>query len=53
MFLPDIEEYLKDDRQWPRPLRIAHAKLELRLANEADEKGLAEFWEAVIERNQD
>ena len=51
--MPDIEEYLKHDRQWPRPLRIDHAKFQLRLANEAGDKDFAEFWEAVIERNQD
>jgi hypothetical protein len=42
---PEVEAYLKEDRQWPRRLRIAHAKAHL-------EAGMdRKFWVAVIKAN--
>lgn len=39
-----LNEFLKADRQWPRHLRIAHARLMM----QADNK---EFWKAVLKAN--
>jgi hypothetical protein len=43
---PEVEAYLKEDRQWPRRLRIAYAKSRL-LDAPYDRK----FWVAVIKAN--
>lgn len=40
-----LEDYLKQDRQWPRRLRLDHARH--CLATYGD----TEFWKKVIERN--
>ena len=46
-----VREWLKQDRQWPRDLRIAHAKLRMEQSRKAnDQKGVA-FWSAVLEAN--
>ncbi len=45
---PKVQEYLKQDRQWPRWLRIAHAQYQLRMAKtDADRT----FWRAVRKAN--
>lgn len=41
-----VDSYLKNDRQWSRPLRIAHAKFMLK------EDGAKEFWQAVLDANE-
>lgn len=43
-----IKEYLKQDRQWPRVMRIAHAQLKLRQAEGEDDK---KFWTAILKAN--
>jgi len=43
-----LEEYLKVDRQWPHPLRMAHAQMQLtKTTNPAESK----FWMAVLAAN--
>lgn len=43
-----VQEYLKQDRQWPRWLRVAHAKYQLSIANtEADRV----FWRQIRRAN--
>lgn len=46
-----VEEYLKQDRQWPRHLRIKHAQYQLLRTSpkSAEEK----FWNAVLAANMD
>lgn len=52
MKTPNMEErvnaYLKDDRQWLRHIRIAHAKAKLSRAETLEEK---EFWQHVLKAN--
>lgn len=43
-----VDEYLKADRQWPHPLRVAHAKMQRGKATTADEVA---FWNAVLKAN--
>lgn len=45
----EFQAYLKADRQWTRPLRIAHAQFMLKEANSASER---RFWQAVLEANE-
>ena len=45
-----VYEYVIKDRQWPRALRIAHAKMMLAKAKPGDEK---HFWREVLEANRD
>lgn len=44
-----LQEYLKTDRQWPRHLRIAHARYELKQSKSAYSQA---FWHAVIKANE-
>lgn len=44
-----VEDFLKSDRQWARPLRIAHAQYQLRQATTEDARS---FWLAVLLANQ-
>lgn len=46
LFKPEVEFYLKADRQWPRIHRIRHAQRELKLQGGHDP-----FWEAVLAAN--
>lgn len=46
-----LEVFLKSDRQWPRHLRIAHAKLRLKQSKAAKDELAVEFWNAVISAN--
>jgi len=46
----NVQEYIVADRQWPRNLRIAHAKSRLQAAKTHQEKT---FWQAVLDANQD
>jgi hypothetical protein len=43
-----VEQYIKADRQWPHPLRVAHAKMQRGKAASKDE---AAFWAAVLRAN--
>jgi hypothetical protein len=44
-------EYIKQDRQWPRALRIAHAQYKLGLATQAGDKVEIRFWKQIIKAN--
>jgi hypothetical protein len=44
----DFKEWLKEDRQWTRAMRVAHAKFRLANAGSDAEKL---FWQAVLEAN--
>lgn len=44
-----VENFIKNDRQWTRPMRIAHAKYQLSIAKNADDK---EFWTEILNRNE-
>ena len=44
----DIEDYLRQDRQWFREQRIAHARYRLLNSTDDNEKG---FWLNVIKAN--
>jgi len=43
-----LQDYLKDDRQWRRDLRIEHAKHQMRSIADQDEK---DFWKSVLKAN--
>lgn len=43
-----VNEFLKQDRQWTRALRIAHATYQLNKATEEPDK---DFWTKVLEVN--
>lgn len=43
-----LNRFLKEDRQWPRHLRISHAKMQL---FKADTLATADFWKAVLDAN--
>lgn len=45
----DVEKYLKADRQWPRVLRLAHARMQFKQSTDPAEK---HFWRDVIEANE-
>lgn len=47
-----VDEFLKSDRQWPRHLRIAHARHQLSVLDKRDDTA-RHFWQQVLERNQD
>lgn len=47
MKTPSVDRYLKDDRQWPRHLRLAHARYQRSVCK----PDMAAFWDAIIERN--
>lgn len=46
----DLTAWLEGDRQWPRHLRIAHARRHLSPSNTLTPYG-KKFWEAVIKAN--
>ena len=41
-----VIDWLKQDRQWTRPLRVAHARYKLAMAYDPAE---TLFWQAVLE----
>jgi hypothetical protein len=43
-----LEQYLREDRQWPKHLRIAHAKYRMKMAESKEDKS---FWKQVILAN--
>lgn len=45
-----LKEYLKQDRQWHRPLRVAHARFQLRNATTEQERM---FWRDVLNANKE
>ena len=49
-FSEQIEEYILQDRQWPRSLRINHAKMQLAKAKSDFSRN---FWRAILQRNED
>jgi hypothetical protein len=49
MLTEDLQKYLKEDRQWFRSQRIAHALYKRKIATTRDEK---QFWTAVLEANE-
>jgi hypothetical protein len=50
-FSERVEEYIRQDRQWPRQLRINHAKMQMMKAK--DQSDEERFWRAIIARNED
>jgi len=44
----NLQEYLKADRQWPRYLRISHARHKLKISETVEDKI---FWNAVLLAN--
>ena len=50
-FSEQVEEYIKQDRQWLRHCRIAKAKT--MLDKEALNTVTYNFWRAVLQRNED
>lgn len=46
--MQQLEEYLKQDRQWTRSCRVAHARYQLKHAKTEQER---EFWSAVLTAN--
>lgn len=47
----DLQDYLESDRQWPRELRIGHAKYQMELSRLVDDKEQVKFWESVFDAN--
>jgi len=45
-----VTEYLKQDRQWPRHLRVAHANYQKRNTGDDEAK---KFWSNIIAANAD
>lgn len=43
-----LVQFLKSDRQWPRALRLAHAKHQLGMAETEQDR---RFWKEVLKRN--
>jgi hypothetical protein len=43
-----LKEWIKQYRQWPRKLRIEHARMQL---SKASTKEAKDFWRKVIEIN--
>lgn len=56
--LEQVDAYVKSERQWPRVLRIAHAKMKIegyqrKMSWSRHEYTEAvDFWQAVLERNE-
>lgn len=48
---PEVRDYVKQDRQWLRPLRIAHAKYQLAKSQRENDAARVLFWQAVLEAN--
>lgn len=44
----NLQEYLRQDRQWPRYLRISHALFQLKKASSLEDKA---FWNQVLLAN--
>lgn len=44
----NVHEYILQDRQWPRLLRISHAKMQLAKAVTPNDKS---FWLQVLKAN--
>ncbi len=51
-FSEKVEEYILNDRQWKRELRIGYAKAQLVKAMKAGDDQM-HFWRAVLQRNED
>jgi len=49
-FSEQVEEYIREDRQWPRHLRINHARMQLAKAGSELSRN---FWRAILQRNED
>lgn len=49
-FAKQVHEYVLADRQWPRHLRIAHAKMQMEKTLSVTSKN---FWRAILKRNED
>jgi hypothetical protein len=53
--MEQLNEFLESDRQWPRHLRIEHARYELRRASAAATQAQCveqqTFWHAVLKAN--
>lgn len=45
----NLQEYLKNDRQWTHEMRVAHAKYQLNKAEALEEKN---FWRSVLDANK-
>ncbi len=60
-FSEQVEEYILQDRQWPRSLRINHAKMQLaraifnyeKMAGTHNTRDTVNFWRAILQRNED
>jgi hypothetical protein len=57
-FSEQVESYIKQDRQWPRQLRIAHAKMQMGICLKRnmmfnpEAQAKVNFWQAVLQRNE-
>lgn len=59
-FAKAVHAYVINDRQWPRHLRIAHAKMQFlnftrkwMISENLEYRDAANFWRAVLKRNED
>lgn len=58
-FSRQVDEYIHNDRQWPRQHRINHAKRQMGLALKRnmmfnpEAQSAVNFWHAVLQRNED
>lgn len=43
-----VDQYLKEDRQWPHRLRVTHAEMRLKQSASPEDR---EFWTAVLAAN--
>lgn len=56
--LEQVDTYVKSERQWPRALRIAHAKMKIEVYQRKmswsrhEYTEAVDFWRAVLERNE-
>ena len=44
----DLKDWIRQDRQWTRVMRVAHAKFKLATASTDADKL---FWQAILEAN--
>jgi hypothetical protein len=47
----DTREFILDDRQWPRDLRISHARTRLAQARAKNDVSEIKHWQRVLEAN--
>jgi len=48
--IPDVADFVENDRQWPRKLRLARANTMMQLSKS---KNMRDFWRHVLELNKD